>query len=204
MPALVAEVAQQRAVRLLHALARTFAKSRVGFGDIERDHAILVPGHDFLAGHILQKFERQTGDRGIGFRHRLQLQVPQRIQQAPLGSFQPGPVHMILRGQRGTGHGQLARSAQLPGRVGRHHPVADTAVRVIEALLVGKPLVGRIQTAPGAVLLFLERADVAELGLIAEQAATVFALDILEKDLLAALIAVEGFHWAQTGRGGVE
>ncbi len=108
--ALVTEVTQQRAITFVHLFARALALGRIGFGDVQRDQAIVVAGHHALVGHaIFEELECQAGIRLDFFRGRGQVQLRQREQQAALGGFEARPQDaVLLRRQRRDHHRELA------------------------------------------------------------------------------------------------
>src|SRR5450830_86551 len=150
MAAFVTEVSQQGAVRLGHLLTHFFAVSRVSLGDIDRDHAIGMTGHHMLAiGTIFEKLKRQTLLTIVSLGRWLQLQTPERIQQAPLGHFQALPIGFILFGiERRNDRGQPAGSTQRVSLGIVNHPIADALPLIVIALPEQPAGIDRIDAAP--------------------------------------------------------
>ena len=202
--AFMAEVTQQRAVAFMHLFARALALGRIGFGDVQGDQAIVVAGHHALVRHaVFQELEGQARF-GLGFfRGRGQVQLRQREQQAALGRFKTRPQYSVfLSRQVRDDCGQLARLAQLVRVIRRQHPVAHIVLHIVAALFIEFALVLAVQATPQAVVGLFEAVDTALRGLVAQRAFAVEAEGILKKDLLCALVAVEGFH-GSAGKGGV-
>ena len=65
---LVAEMTEQRAIRLAHLMTAALALHIVGFRQIDRDDAVGVAGHYRRTGgrDVGQKFERQTEGLSAG------------------------------------------------------------------------------------------------------------------------------------------
>ena len=108
MADLVAEVAEQRAVRLVHRHPQLLPMNVVAFGEVDGDDAVVMTG-DHLLGGAGQQVERQTvfgillpGD------HR-QMQFAQLSDQPSLGRFGLGERQQsMLIGIRRSGAGQRA------------------------------------------------------------------------------------------------
>jgi hypothetical protein len=167
----MAEVAEQRAVGLAHRAAHLFAVGVVGFGDVQRDEAVVVAGHDARTIFaVLEEFECQAMLRiGLARRH-VEAERGQRVQQTPFRHLQPVPVEPVIRrAQIRYRARELAGPAQRVGRVGGDHPVADIFDRIVVAPPEQCALGKRMQAAPAFVIGFFEGADFRQFGYIAEQ-----------------------------------
>ena len=91
---LVAEVAEQGAVKFAHLAAHALALGVVGFGDIERDQAVVVSGHHRRAGGGsagIEKIERQWIGVFVLCVER-QAELEQRVEQAVLRHLDEAPA----------------------------------------------------------------------------------------------------------------
>jgi hypothetical protein len=144
---LVAEVTEQRAVRLTHHQADSFAHDVVGLGDIKRDQPLVVAGENFGDAAIgldlvLEEGEGKTLLRIVSLIGDGQLEVEEAIDEAAFRAFHELPEQMILlAAQVGNGLVEPTRIAKRLGsmpfrRSLRNHPVADRFLGVILTFLV--------------------------------------------------------------------
>ena len=114
MPDLVAEVAEQRAVGLVHRDPQLLAVHVVALGEVQGDHAVVVAG-EHLLGLTGEQVERQAVLRVLVAAHDRQPQLVQFDDQPTLcllGGRECG--HRLGVGVVGPGPGQRARPAQQP------------------------------------------------------------------------------------------
>ena len=96
MADLVAEVAQECPVRLVHLNSPRLALGIVGLGDVDGDHPVQVPGRDGdcprRAGvGVGKEVERQTALRVLGLVRHGEPEAEQAIDQPTLGRLQSRP-----------------------------------------------------------------------------------------------------------------
>ena len=96
--------------------------SVVGFGDVERDDAVVMTGHYAVALRIaFEELEFEAAFRVFLTRLHRQAQFREGVKQAALGGFDAIPVDAVLRRREiGNGARQLARTGvprAYPGRV---------------------------------------------------------------------------------------
>ena len=101
MADLVAEVTEQRAVRLAHHHADFFAHGVVGLGDIERDQPVVVAGENFGdaavgLGLVLEEGKGEALLRIVGLIGDGQLEVEQGVDEPAFRGFHQLPKPMIL------------------------------------------------------------------------------------------------------------
>ena len=97
MSDLVAEVAEQRAIGLVHARAQLLALGVIGFLESDGDDAIVMPGNHLLLRDVIEKIEHERLGL-VGARHRQrQSQLEQRVEQPALGRLQLRPQRMARR-----------------------------------------------------------------------------------------------------------
>ena len=123
MADLVAEVAEQRAIGLVHDGAPLFALGVVGLLERQRDQAVVMPGHHprpIDMRRTCQKIEHQPFAASLVALIERQLELHQRVEQPMLGDFDLLPSNQIFR-DAGVGDGAImpARSTVSIGRVGR-------------------------------------------------------------------------------------
>ena len=193
---LVAQVAEHRAVRLAHLLAHVFAERRIRLGDVERDDAFVVAGHDGLAVGALQELERHAFVRPFLARRKRQIELVQRVEKASLGRFDARPREPVAGlGEVGGDLGEAAGIAELLGLLGRHQPVAGIVIPAVLALaIVAQTLVGEedlVHRALRRAGLVLERDDFRKLDAIAHRHAAIHAAAVLEEQHLLAVVAGE-------------
>jgi hypothetical protein len=82
----------------------------------------------------------------------------------------------------------------LIGVVGVDHPVADILLGVVFALLEQATGMRRIQAAPLTLVKQLEAADHPIVRVVTEGAIAIEAESVFKKHLLAAFVAMKGFH----------
>ena len=149
MADLVAKVAEQRAIWLVHDGAPPLALGVVGLFDRERDQAVVVARHHSRPGEMgraCQKIERQAlAAVGVALVER-QIELHQRVEQAMLGDLDLLPSANVACDTRvGDRPVVPAGGAVEAGRVGLDHPIADAEPRIgAEA----KKLVARGKRAP--------------------------------------------------------
>ena len=88
----VAEVADQRAVRLVHLLADPLALDRIGLVDVDRDQAVGVAGEDRLVGGVGFEVELQRLLVADVFGRVAQAEVVELVEQLPLGQLEVRPA----------------------------------------------------------------------------------------------------------------
>ena len=97
---LVPEMAHQRAVRLTHRLALTFALRRVGLRRVQRDEAAGMPGHDRrLPLPSVRRAREEIKRQSVGILRsacQRQPQPQQRVKKSMLGVLDLAPVYEIL------------------------------------------------------------------------------------------------------------
>ena len=196
---LVAEMTEQRAVRLAHRLALTFTLGGVGLGRVEGDEAAGVPGQD---RRLLrrgtdggrQEIECETvGIFGPGFQR--QAQPQQRIEQSALGEFDLTPMPEVLGTcEIGNGAVMAAGRAKRLGIVGGHEPVADIMLDI-----GAKPILlrRRRECTPRAVDLF-QRGDGFPFRQVTQPQAAALTAGIFEIERLSAVLALEKLHGSGT------
>src|ERR1700728_160270 len=89
VPALVAEMPQKGAVGLLLQRALRFAVHVIGFGDVDGDESVVVPGESarrVAVRGVFQKLEREPFTAAV-LRHYRQTQPEERVQHATLGDL---------------------------------------------------------------------------------------------------------------------
>jgi hypothetical protein len=172
---LVAEVAEDRSVRLAELFAHLLAVGVIGLGEVERDHAAGVTGGDRL-GAAGQQLEGQAALALAPALDR-QPELAELEQQPALGLLGDAPLVDRL----GVVVGRARAGQQTPGAqlaLGVHEPVAADDVEVRAA----RPRAGRQgqELAPWPVE--------PELGAAAQ------ARGVLEEDELSTGSAGEGAH----------
>ena len=96
MADLVAEVAEQRAIRLFHGVPDGFARGVVGLGDVEGDDAVVVAGKNFGSAAVrIYKIGKETKGEAalrifflIGDR---KVEPDQAVNEPALGAFDECP-----------------------------------------------------------------------------------------------------------------
>ena len=91
----VAEVADQRAVRLVHLLADALALDRVGLVEVDRDQAVGVAGEDRVFGRVGFEVELQRQLVAHVFGRVTEAEVVELVEQLPLGELEVGPAVVI-------------------------------------------------------------------------------------------------------------
>ena len=133
MPDLVAEMAEQRAVRFVHGGAPLLALGVVGFLERERDQAVIVTGHHPRAVDLrraCQEIEHQALAAIVALSVERQIELHQCIEQPMLGDFDLPPGDDISC-NAGVGDGAVVPAGRAVGfgRVGLDHPVANVELR---------------------------------------------------------------------------
>ncbi len=206
MPDLVAKVADQGPMCLLHIDTPALAFGVVGLVEIDRNAAAGMAGENAL--------DRAHRMPGLAFAHQLGLEVEfqrrveavvggavgqprdlEAIEQAPLGRLDPGPLLAITR-DRGVGDGVVVAAAVAKRGVARRrrhdHPVAHAGPAIVPArdqrgaAALGAAVPESVCTAVDATHGATDRAP-------ARGAATVQALRVVEEEALPTG-AVEGPH----------
>ena len=128
MPDLVAEMAEQGAVGLVHARTAPLEFGRIGFGERDRHHAVVVARHHLRPGvlrRIGQEFEGEAVLRILGPGLQRQPPAQEAVEQPVLGEFHLPPRGR--HGRRSTGRDRVVvpAGAAKPVRRGRgDQPVA--------------------------------------------------------------------------------
>ncbi len=138
MPDLVAEVAEQRPVRLVHRHSQLLAVHVVALGEVQRDHAVLVTGE-----HLLELARQQVECESV-----IRVFVAPDDRQLHLVQFDDQPSLRLLRdGERHHGLGvglvrpsprQGARRAQPSGRRLLDQPVALGEIQIRAQLILAR------------------------------------------------------------------
>jgi hypothetical protein len=193
VPDLVAEVAEQRAVRLVHSLAAALTLAGVGLGDVDGDEARVVardhPGRARVRGvgkHVEQEALGVFLPAG-----KRQAKLQEGIEQAALGSLQAAPAVEVGR-VRQVGNGAVVPAGLAEGRgVGLgHEPVAGPVLRVAaEPPGRSRP----VERVPRPVLL-QQRHEVLPCCDVAQAMPTALAEVVLEVDDLPTVLALEELH----------
>ena len=195
VPDLVAEMAEQAAIRLGQFRAPPLDLGAVGLGERNRHHAVVVPGHHLGCGgvrRIGQKLERQTVTRILGAGLERQLPAKQTIEEPVLGEFDV-PPSCEMRGLRDVGNRVVvpAGDAEPVPPFGRRQPVASVIIRI--GAEAARATVSR-QGRPAFAARGLERGHDFELGNIGEPMAAAPAGSILEINDVVANLAAKQFH----------
>ena len=88
----VAEVADQRAVRLVHLLADALAFDRVGLADVDRDQAVGVAGEDRFVGRVRLEVELQRVLAADVLGRVAEAEVVELVEELPFGELELGPA----------------------------------------------------------------------------------------------------------------
>jgi hypothetical protein len=99
----VPQMSQQRAVGFMQGHAAPHPLGVVGFGDVQRDHALAVACHDLLAGQVRQELKRGAVALAGRRVRRRQAQLGQGVEQPPLGNLDAVPAFLVL------GHGKVGQ-----------------------------------------------------------------------------------------------
>ncbi len=126
---LMPEMTEQRAIGLAHRATLPLAFGIVGFGEIDRDCAVQMPGHDRLMGRR-EKVECQSR-RILDPRHQRQLQPQQAVEQPALRHLEPAPQDQIVAA-REVGNDPVvpAGDAEVLRALLRDQPVAALEFRI--------------------------------------------------------------------------
>lgn len=207
MAGLVAEMAEQRAVWLVHRDADLLAGGIIGLGGADRDQAVLVAGHGRLDGAIGLDFinEEIEDEAAIGILVTIDArQVPahHRVEEMPLRLTDAAPlVEPLFR--RGIGHQPVMPAGGAEGVriICQNGPVADVDGSVFAkshlVRLIGKKMPGNIVRGwldGGVLLLLLQRMHFQKLRHEGEPIAAVDAVPVVEMNGLAAMIAFVEAH----------
>ena len=187
--ALMAQVAEERAVGLTEVLALALALDRVRFHDVDGDHAVEMAGH-----RVAREVERE---RTLHLRRRAerQTEAQERVDEALLRALEIAPGRQAPRlGEIGDRTVQVAGSAERVGVRFGGEPIAD-AVGCVRAV-AKQSAVAAVDLAEKARLRGrgFERNDRKRLRVEAQDVAAVDAHDVLEVDLVAAFRAGEVLH----------
>ena len=194
MADLVAEMAQQRAVRLVHAGAPIFALGIVGFAQGNGDDAVVVAGHHPLAGLgiVGEEAEGKAMLAVLVTCVQRQVQPDQGIEQALLGALNGLPAAQIGRiGQVWDGFVVPTGGAiDVATRLGRDQPVAG-AMRGVGTKHEGVVVNGR-RTPEPAIL--DQRDECGPARQIPQLMAAALADRVLKIDRVATMGAGKQFH----------
>ena len=196
---LVTQMAEHRAIGLAHLLAHVLAERGIRLGDVQRDDAFVVPGHDGLAVRALQEMKCHALARPFLARRQRQLELVQRVEQAALRGLDARPGGKVVSVREvGRDFREAARVAELLLALRGHEPVAGVVVAAVLALpVVTQTLVGEehfVDRALRGARLALKRHDLRELDAIAHVHAAVHASAVLEEQHLLAVVAGEKLH----------
>jgi hypothetical protein len=181
-------VTEHRAIRLTEVLTDLLAVGVVGFGEVERDHSPVVPGHHVLLGCRGPELERHPAFGIIRLPDDVEPQGVELMDQSPFRHLDVGELGKSLHVTVvGSHRGEAAAHAPLVGVVERHQPVARRRLQIRTAPI------GRVFVAGEAVgtdRLGLIRAhhhvEVARRRLVAELGRAAQATGVVEEqDLMA-------------------
>jgi hypothetical protein len=202
----VAEVAEQRAIRLVELEPAPLALRVVRLGDADRDDAVGVPGHHRRRVGVVgigEELEREAALGVVLLARDREAESHEAVDEPPLRHLEAVP-RVAVPAEVGDDARQAAGLAERLGVIGRHRPVAHVLAIVVGAQAIRARL-GRARAPPRVTAGGLERAHVADVGQVRERVAAGHAADVLEEDELLAAIAVEDAHGdpeQSTGRGG--
>jgi len=187
MSALVAQMAQQRAIGLRHGLALALALDRVGLAYRDGDDAVEVPC-ERVADEV--EGERPLAD---GRAVEREPEAQERVDEALLGALEQAPG-IDVPGIRQVRDGAVQGACDAIGgrRTIAYEPIAG-ALLVVGAVAVAGEGPAAILAIELAVLR-PKRRHVEAMGLKAERVAASQAADILEVDRVAARGAFERLH----------
>ena len=194
VPDLVPEMAEQGAVGLVHRDPQLLAVHVVALGEVEGDHAVVVPGHHLFAA-ARQQVEHQPALRLRQVAGDRQAELDEFDDQASLRRLGVGvcrePGGVVVGG---AGPGQPAREAQTQRVVGLDQPVAPRDVQVVaEPGLIGVDDSGQL----GGRVLVTRGPDHHQCAVVqaeAERTVAVQAQRVLERQFLTTLRAREVAH----------
>ena len=207
----VAEVADQRAMRLVHLLADALAFDRIGLADVDRDQSVGMASEDRVFGRVGLEIELQRLLAADVFGRVAEAEVVELVEQLPLGELEIRPAVAIscdaeIRNDVVEPAGLAEPDAR--ERIGddrrgvgvdRQDAIANGLDGVIVALHDGRAAL-RVATAKATVDGH-ERRDVAAGLAPADFAAAVGADRVVEKQPTAAG-ALKGVHGMRVqGRG---
>ena len=179
VPDLVAQVSEQGAVRLGELHPQGLAVRVVALGEIDRDHAAVVPGDHRRRPRSTAGRRRARARGSTRARRRRQAEVVELEDQPAFGRLgcgergQPGRVGVV-----GTGAGELAAAAQ-PVRRRPGRPASCT---------------GRSSRLRAAPRRFVEHDELGCAAVEAQPRPAGHAHEVLEEDQTAAGAAGEGAH----------
>ena len=198
---LVPEMAQQRAVGLVHLAAPTLALGIVGRGQSDGDQAEVVAGHHrldaVLALHVGEEVEGKPLVRILRARVQRQAELQQGVEQVVLRRFELAPAGEVLR-HREVGYGAVmaAGGAEAVAALGGDQPVAGIVLGIVAKAI--ETLVARDR--PPAIPLGRQRQQRSLVRLVAQTVATGLALRVLEMKRLAAVLTLEQLHEVVPGK----
>ena len=112
-------MAEQRPVSLAHLHPHLFARHRVGFAHVQRDHAVGMSGQHRFVGRGCQEVECEPSLFVVFLGNERQLQGEQGVNEVAFGDFDPTPERVMVRLLQTRDHAvQPARSAE-PLALGR-------------------------------------------------------------------------------------
>ena len=187
------EMAEQRAVKFAQLATYALALGVVGFRDIERDQAVVVPGHHRRAsdgGVGIEKIECQRIGVFVLCVER-QAELQQRVEQPMLGRLDEAPAPEIL-GLRQIGNGAVvpAGDTKLIGLIRRDQPIAGLVHRVLAKTIAYVVPGQRLPLVPGGA----QRRNGLLPRQIPEPRTATLAPGVLEIQRLAAILAFEQLH----------
>jgi hypothetical protein len=132
MAALVTEMPEQRAIRLVKRETSLLSLRIVGFSETDRNEATMVPRHDLLVWKIGLEVEREPGVEILELRGGGQTEREDGVYQATLCGLEPEPRlfvsrHLQIRNRRI----QSARTAKVVRIVLTNRPVTDRVLSIV-------------------------------------------------------------------------
>jgi hypothetical protein len=97
MPDLVPQVAEHGAVTLAHLLAHVLAEGEIRLLDVERDHSVVVAGHDRLAFGALEEANARPPSGSWSRPVTGSFERVQRVQQAAFRRLDASPRQRVRR-----------------------------------------------------------------------------------------------------------
>jgi hypothetical protein len=196
---LVAEMPEERAVRLRHVAAMAFAFGVVGLGDVDGDQAAGMTRDDLRAflEHRARAGEEVEGEPlfgVLGLAHQRQAEAHESVDEAVLGGLQALPEQKVF-GRIEVRYRPVEATSAAEGvrAVGGHQPVAG-AVDGIGA--EAEWFIGGGQWTPAVAALGRQSAERRSIGQIAQNVSATLAPRVLEVEQLAAVLALEQLHAA--------
>jgi hypothetical protein len=190
---LVAKVAEQGAVGLVHLGAAALAFGVVGFDQGDGDQAVVVAGHYLGAGFraVGEKIEGEAVFGIVDAVFQRQAQAQQRVEQVVLGGLCFLPARQaLLDGEVRDGVVVAASQAECRVAVGGEQPVVGGVLGVVTLAHRGF----RCGECSVCVVFGFQGGERHRLRQVAQHVTAGFAPGVLEIDDLAAALAFEQLH----------